>query len=262
VRTSVISRTAVGLVGALLLVRAFSVVGQTPVFAEKSIKDLAAKSNCASYSWKDRGRAPLGYIKGIALVYAKSYCEVAQAKETAVSAMKAPFQDRSIDALALYGRKDSTDKDRLRAVYTLGIGLGMRESSGNTTEGRDVLVTAPTADNAEAGLFQTSYDSFSRSPWLAKLYDQYKAAPLSCRLDVFEEGIKEKKAPVVGSGPGAEYQSFTKACPAFATEYAMVMLRVDRKHFGTINTRKAEFVQVCYDFLRQVEAIVKQTCTP
>jgi len=226
--------------------------------ANSRITDIASRSDCAKHRWKDRGRAPVGYIKGMALAYAKSFCESKGSVATAATVMKQPLQDVAEDALAFYGIGGTTDVERLRALYTLGIGLGMRESSGDTTEGRDINVKHPTANNAEAGLFQTSFDSFNKSPWLAKLFDQYKANTDGCRLETFMEGIRDQRRPVVGTGPGAEFQRFTKACPSFATEYAMIMLRVNRSHFGPINRKEAEFVQECNDMLKEVEAVA--TC--
>ena len=35
------------------------------------IIQIAAKSSIAKYKWKDRGRAPLGYTKGMALAFAR-----------------------------------------------------------------------------------------------------------------------------------------------------------------------------------------------
>jgi hypothetical protein len=37
----------------------------------QQIKDLAGASSCSRYSWKNRGRAPVGYTKGIALSFAR-----------------------------------------------------------------------------------------------------------------------------------------------------------------------------------------------
>lgn len=227
--------------------------------ADKRITDIAAGSACARRVWRNRGRAPVGYIKGVALTYAKSFCESKSSAETAATVMKQPLGGAQ-DALVHYGIGGSNDIERLRALYTLGIGLGMRESSGNTTEGRDITVNNPTASNAEAGLFQQSFDSFNKSPALATLFNQYKANPGVCRLETFMEGIRDKRRSVVGTGDGAEFQRFTKACPAMATEYAMVMLRVNRRHFGPINRKEAEFVQQCNDMLKEVETAV--ICTP
>lgn len=229
------------------------------------IAEIAATSPCARHRWPGRGRAPVGYIKGVALTYAKSFCE-SRAGGSAIDIMRRPLMRNGQDALAHYERDlathsvdTSNEVERLRALYTLGIGLGMREISGNTTEGRDLTARRPTANSAEAGLFQTSFDSFNASPALSMLFDQYKANTGACLLNTFKEGIPRViTRPVFGSGPGADYQRFTRDCPAFATEYVMVMLRINRRHFGPINRHEAEYFQACNDMLKQVEAVA--TC--
>lgn len=246
-------------------------VGATPpaatLQADARIGDIAARSDCARHRWRNRGRAPVGYVKGVALTYAKSFCESRAPAGGAVAVMQQPLagdQDALVhyrDALVSSGVDVSSDVERLRALYTLGIGLGMRESSGNTTEGRDLTASNPTASTAEAGLFQQSFDSIDRSPALRPLFDQYRADTGACRLELFKEGIpRVVRRPVFGTGPGAEFQRFTRECPAFATEYAMVLLRVNRRHFGPINRREAEYFQPCNDMLREVEAAA--TCAP
>lgn len=242
-----------------------------PSQTDQRITDIAARSVCTRHNWPGRGFAPVGYIKGIALVYAKSLCESRGSVETAATVMRRPLLRSGEDSLVRYERDlqrsgidASKEIERLRAVYTLGIGEGMRESSGNTTEGFDAGASRPpTAATAEAGLFQSSFDSINRSPALAKLFEQYKANPGACLLQTFMEGIPAReidRRPVVGTGPGAEFQRFTRECPAFATEYAMVMFRVNRTHFGPIKRHEAEFFKPCSDMLKEVEAVV--TCSP
>lgn len=229
---------------------------------------IARSSDCARHRWNNRGVAPVGYIKGVALVYAKSFCEISGSVETAATVMKQPLRRDGQDALVRYeddlarnGVDVTNEVQRLRALYTLGIGQGMRESSGNTTEGRDLTAQHPSASSAEAGIFQTSFDSLSRSAALPKLLDQYRAHPGACLLDVFMEGISHVVTrPVFGTGPGAEFQRFTRECPAQATEYALIMLRVNRRHFGPIIRKETEYFQPCNDMLKQVEAVT--TCTP
>lgn len=227
---------------------------------EKKISARVARSSCADYVWLDRRRAPIGYVKGVALTYAKSFCEMKGGQHSAVELMISPLGDAGQDALSHYGLKLPTANKRLRGLYTLALGLGMRESSGNTTEGWDRRVKSPTADTAEAGLFQTSYDSFDRSPWLKALWDQYRANTRACHLEVFREGIADREHPIIGSGAGADFQRFTKDCPSFATEYAMVMLRVDRAHYGPINRKEAQYLRACYRLLADVESIATRSC--
>ena len=40
------------------------------------IKTMASNSDCANTSWASRGRAPIGYIKGVTLSYARSLCRL------------------------------------------------------------------------------------------------------------------------------------------------------------------------------------------
>jgi hypothetical protein len=119
-------------------------------------------------------------------------------QHSAVELMTSQLGDATQDALSHYGLKLPSANQRLRGLYTLALGLGMRESSGNTTDAWDL--------------------------------------------------------------PGADFQKFTKDCPSSATEYAMVMLRVDRAHYGSINRKEAEYLRVCYRLLADVESIAKRSC--
>ena len=151
----------------------------------------------------------------------------------------------------------SAGQEPLRAVYTLGIGLGMRESSGSYCEGWDRSAgSSRPSSAAEAGAFQTSYDSMGSSPELGKLYSEYKATTGRCLLDVFKEGASCSSLSNLGTGAGADYQAFNKSCPAFATEYAMTMLRIQRSHYGPINRKEAEVIPACNQMLKEVQDLV------
>jgi len=223
----------------------------------QEIADKAAASSCARHNWKNRGRAPLGYIKGMALSYAKSVCDRRTGVDSALRVIGGALGSKSDDALAWYKANGFPSSDPLRDVYTLAIGEGMMESAGNTTEGRDTTVTAPTPETAEAGLFQSSFDSFNKDPALRRLRDAYSTDPAACRLDVFMQGVRDKRRPVFGTGPAADFQTMTKECPAFAVNYALVLLRVLRKHFGPINRLQAEFRPECTAMLTDIETMVK-----
>ena len=125
--------------------------------------DLAAASPLASLTWTGRGRAPLGYIKGMAVMFAACYARLGT-PDTAVASMTVPVGSTGRDALARYGVAPGGKADILRSLFALLIGLGMRESSGNYTEGRDTTADNVTADTAEAGLFQQSWNSSAASP--------------------------------------------------------------------------------------------------
>lgn len=231
------------------------------------IKDLAAKSSCASYNWKNRGRAPAGYIKGMALSFARSVCRSRLSPVPALSRIMAAADtnNSSRDALTYYKSTfalrgigiSTAGEPALRALYTLGTGLGMRESSGAYCEGWDKGAGANrSSSEGEAGLFQVSYNSMSASAELAHLYEEYRGDTGRCMLDVFKQGASCKAQSVLGTGAGATYQAFNKACPAFAAEYAMTLLRLRRSHFGPINRRDAEIVPACNTLYKSVQSIV------
>jgi hypothetical protein len=162
--------------------------------------------------------------------------------------------------LSLQVQLNLAGNEPLRALYVLGMGLGMRESSGTYCEGWDTSAGSNRASSAgEAGLFQTSYDSIKASPELQKLYTEYKTTASSrCFLNVFKEGASCKSNSTLGTGAGADYQVYNKACPAFATEYAMTMLRIQRSHYGPINRLEAEVNPACNQMLKSVQELVNQ----
>jgi hypothetical protein len=229
------------------------------------ITRIAAASDVARFSWKNRGVAPAGYIKGMALVYARMYCKLKAGDAAAVEMAKAKTADADRDALAWYDQifaaagmnNGLAGVDTLRHLFVLLMGLGMRESSGKHCEGRDRSASNITAETAEAGLFQTSFNARGASPLLLTLFAQYSADP-SGFVDVFKEGVQCSAASLenFGSGEGKEFQRLSKECPAFAAEFAAVGLRNVRKHWGPITRREAEVRPECDVMLRQVQAVV------
>ena len=151
------------------------------------------------------------------------------------------------DALSWYqGRfellnmsNDAAGADTLRHLFVLLIGLGMRESSGRYCEGRDTTADNVTADTAEAGLFQTSWNAHVASAMLPALFTAYSDGRDGF-ASVFSEGVTCGHGDWAnyGDGQGEEFQKLSKACPAFAAEFAALGLRVLRKHWGPINARR------------------------
>jgi LAS superfamily LD-carboxypeptidase LdcB/peptidoglycan hydrolase-like protein with peptidoglycan-binding domain len=231
------------------------------------ILQLAANSAIARYRWRDRGVAPRGYIKGMALVYARVYCKLKAGDAAAREMAKANTGNTDRDALAHYAPEfraagmsnDSDGVDTLRHLFVLLIGLGMRESSGRYCVGRDRSASNTAADTAEAGLFQASYNLRTASPLLPQLFRDYQTNP-SGFLDVFKEGVSCKDADLenFGSGDGREFQRLSKSSPAFAAEFAAVGLRNRRKLWGPINRKAAEIRPECDELLRQVEKVVDE----
>jgi hypothetical protein len=187
----------------------------------------------------------------------------------------------SDDALQIYEaafqaagmRNDAAGTVTLRHSYTLLMGLGMMESSGRYCEGRDVSQCFTTSDSAEAGLFQTSYGARRYSPVLSELFQRYSTDQNHCFLEVFQGSItcmiKKGHNPeclsatsdVAGTGPGADWQRLTKSCPAFATEYAAVVLRKHggmKGEFNPIRKQQAELRPECDSMLQKAQTYVEQ----
>ncbi len=219
------------------------------------IVSLARNSALAAYQWKDRGRAPVGYINGMAAAFARVYLKL-KAGDSAALAMTVPIGDPEQDALAWYGTKAEANRWWiLRELFALLYGLGMRESSGNCFEGRDMSASNTTADTAEAGLFQQSWDSHGASPELPKLLAAYHAG-VAGFLSIFREGVNKSPTENAGSGDGAAFQALCKAEPAFAVEAAAIGLRAIRKHWGPINRKEAEVRPEAEQLLLQIQSIV------
>jgi hypothetical protein len=229
------------------------------------ILQIASTSAIAVYEWKRRGVAPRGYIKGMALVFARVYCKLKDEDVAALAMSKANTGNRATDALAWYAQQfrdagmdnESSGSATLRHLFVLLIGLGMRESSGRYCEGRDISASNTTAETAEAGLFQASFNASNASPVLLQLFEQY-SANRSGFLDVFKEGVRCRASDLenFGSGKGKEFQRLSKECPAFAGEFAAVGLRTIRTHWGPISRREAEIRPECNTMLVKVQNAV------
>lgn len=222
-----------------------------------SIETIAVTSSCYKYQWKDRGQAPKGYVKGVAKVFARAVCNPTRSDVLVVS--KANTGDDVKDAISWFNSNfaavnmtnEVAGVDTLRHAYTLLLGLGMRESSGEHCCGRDASATNTSSESAEAGAWQTSYDSRGASVELPKLFEKYKADDSGCLLDTFKEGVTCSDANWKNWGTGADgllFQKMEKECPAFAAEYAAVMLRVlggSKGHYGPLRTKAAEIRPEC-----------------
>lgn len=233
-----------------------------PSTLEADIATFAANSDAAKYPWGGRGRAPVGYIKGMAVAYNRVYAKWKSGDSAALVMARPVESSPNKDALAWYSGQFSPaglkgGLDTLRSVFVLLTGLGMRESSGKYCEGRDRSAANTSSDTAETGLFQMSWNAHAASPELPKLFQKYKANPDGL-VEVFHEGVKCSASDLAnyGDGDGAEFQRLCKSCPAFAVEAAAVGLRTIRSHWGPINRREAEVRPEVDKLLRGVEAMV------
>lgn len=226
------------------------------------ILDIVAKSTIRNYKWLDRGVATLGYYEGMALMFARLYCRLKSGDKFAKEMAKAAGAN---DALTTYDEifdqlgmdNDSEGPDTLRHLFTLMVGLGMRESSGRHCEGRDMAADNTTSDTAEAGLFQTSYNVRSVSPLLPEIFAAYKIQPDGF-VDFFSKGITCKPASWAdfGEGDGREFQRLSKACPGFAVEFTAVAMRNTARHWGPIINKKAEVRSECHTMFLAVQHFI------
>ena len=229
------------------------------------IAALAANSAAAKYKWKDRGRAPRGYIKGMAVMFGRVYCKLRAGDPAALDMAKPDHGDPGRDALAHYRREfnhlamhnQGAREDTLRHLFVLLTGLGMRESSGHYGEGRDMSAHYSTASSAEAGLFQGSYGLHVYSPLLVRLFNQYRGS--RDMLDIFKEGVaapSKANYQSWGKGIGAEFQKLCKDCPAFAVEFTAVALRHHRREWGPINRKHVELRREVDALFRSVQRLI------
>jgi len=233
-----------------------------PITDFSSISEIAVRSSCAGISWKGRGKAPIGYIEGMALVYEKNFCDL-KARRAPQVAMAAPIGPASKDAIAYLGLNSDSEKVRMRNLFTLLIGLGMRESSGQYCEGTDASASGGASrpsNEIEAGLFQSSYNSVPQNSERRNIYLKYKQDGTKCFKSTFAVGVKCKASMLqsYGTGEGRTFQEITKDCPAFATEHAALNLRVLRAHYGPVNRREVQVMSACSKMLEQIEA--KASC--
>jgi hypothetical protein len=233
------------------------------------IMEVAATSPVATISWEDRGVAPIGYVKGMALAFAHLLQNLAAGDSSAVEMAKANTGDKDEDALAWYADvftdlemdNSKPGPDTLRHLFVLLWGLGIRESNGRHCEGRDLSADNTTSDTAEAGLFQMSWNASGCSDEMEKLYDQFSAAGYckQCLRQVFTEDVSctNDEWACYGSGAGCEYQRMAKFCPQFAVETTAVGLRNLRQHWGPINRFEAQVLPEVDALLREIQMLIE-----
>jgi hypothetical protein len=227
------------------------------------ITTIAARSEGARSIWP-RGIAPLGYIKGMALVFARVYLKLKAGNAAAVDMAKADTGDPRTDALAYYSSEFGAAEmsnavsgaDTLRHLFVLLIGLGMSETSGRYCGG---MVSAEniSGQTAESGLFQLSLNSMPSNPLLMDLFKEYSTHQ-SGFVEIFREEVRcsAQDFEVRGGYNEQEFQRLSKACPAFAVEYAAIGLRHIAWHWAPINRRQVQVRPECNAMLGQVQKAI------
>jgi hypothetical protein len=111
---------------------------------------------------------------------------------------KADTGDEAFDALAWYRAEfehlgmsnDAPGADTLRHLFVLLMGLGMRESSGQHCVGRDQSASNTTAETAEAGPFQQSWNARNCCTDFVNLFAQYGlGSDVQGYMGVWSEGV-------------------------------------------------------------------------
>lgn len=231
----------------------------------QDIDRLVVASGLDDYTWEDRGSAYPGYMSGMAMCFALAMTQLLN-DNGAAQAMAAPLGSESKDAMAWYADEfddedmsNDTERERIRHLFVLLIGLGMRESSGKYCEGRDMSASNTSSDTCEAGLFQASWNFHNSSSHIDDLLALYWDDPNGF-LDIFSEGIypNANNLSTYGSGDGAAYQWLAKFCPAFAVMSTAIGLRVLKDHWGPIKRHEVEIVPEVDELLEKIQELVEE----
>jgi hypothetical protein len=225
-----------------------------------AILNIVKESSCKDYKWKDRGRAPIGYMNGMSLVFAKNHCKPLKTFGT---------KSKVDGGLEYYG----IEKNSVSA-FNLLLGLGMRESSGKYCCGRDMTnPTTYTSTGAEAGSHQTSYNAAysvqvngnpAAADEMRALLPAYQKDKSKCFLDVFKEGVSQSyctggNAKNWGEGIGLEYQVLSKECPTFHVEFTLLTMLNTKSHYGPLKTKAAEYNLTCEKMFKDIAAYLDFT---
>ena len=234
----------------------------------KAVTELAGASAISDYEWNDRGVAPGGYIKGLPVVFATVLHKWKDHDGAALQMAHKNTHLPDVDVLSWYADifdelgmpNEESGVDTLRHLFVFLLGLGMRESSGQHCCGRDMSASNVTADTAEAGLYQASWNLRSCSPALPKLFHEYNSKPgeAAAWLKIFSEDVEcdADDWSCYGTGAGREYQKLAKLCPAFAVEVAAIGLRKRRQHFGPVNRKEVEVKPEADEMFKAVQDLI------
>jgi hypothetical protein len=234
------------------------------------IDALVERSGLADYSWDDRGTPPPGYVAGMAKTYALAVSLYKIGHPALAIMAQAETDDDEDDALSWYSDEFEEEEmdnsrdgiDTLRHLFVMMIGLGMRESSGDCWEGRDMSAENVESDTAEAGLFQTSWNISGCSETIDRLLNEYWNDPNGFG-PTFRRGLYPDSGQLdcYGSGDGARYQWLARYSPAFAalvTGVGMRLLGGEEGHWGPIRRREVQIVPEFDELLLSVQQLMDE----
>jgi len=232
------------------------------------VLNVVEKSPIMNYHWKQRGVAPAGYVKGVGLAFAdallgyraKHFAEVEMAKANTGNDHKDALSWWNSNFARIGLNNDTAGEDTLRHVFVLMLGLGMRESSGQHCDGRDMSAHNVSSDTAEAGTWQMSWDIHGGTPLIQKIFDEFDNDHLDDLLHIFSEGVHCSRSQwsIYGSGTGASFQQMCKSQPLFATKVCGVGLRNIRTHWGPINRKEAELRPEADSMFRNIATLFRR----
>jgi uncharacterized protein (TIGR02594 family) len=230
--------------------------------AEAIDRLVADNSDVQGISWPDRSRPPPGYYSGMAKTFALAVARY-NAGDPAAIIMAEAAGDADEDALAHYEAEfedegmsnDKAGLDTLRHLFVLMFGLGMRETSGDCWEGRDMSADNVQSDTCEAGLFQTSWNASNCvNGEIDDLLAEYWNDPNGFG-ETFRRGLSPSASQLdcYGSGDGARYQWLARFSPAFAALMTAVGLRRLKDHWGPIIRHEVDIMPEIDDMLIEVQ---------
>jgi hypothetical protein len=227
---------------------------------------LVASSGVPEYSWPDRGQPPDGYIAGMCKIFASAITRYREGDDATTIMAQAESGNADKDALTWYHDEFadlgmSNERDgiaTLRHLFVLMVGLGMRESSGDHWEGRDMSASNTEAETAEASLFQTSWNISGCSDTIDELLDEFWSDPNGFR-PTFSRGLSPSSSQLdcYGSGDGAKYQWLSRFSPSFHTLVTGIGLRLLRAHWGPIGRKEVDLNPDVDELLIEVQKLME-----
>jgi hypothetical protein len=114
------------------------------------------------------------------------------------------------------------------------------------------------AETAEAGLFQTSWNIKSCNANIAPLLDEFSENPNGF-LEQFQFDVEPDSNDLgnFGSGDGARYQFLSKFAPAFHVFVTALGMRYLRQHWGPLNRKEAELRKEADAMLMEVQHYIE-----
>lgn len=208
------------------------------------IEKIVAANGCKDFYWKDRGKAPIGFVLGMAKAYVQTKCD----KDLLGRLTKVPHSKE--DAYVRYGLKPT-----LPNVYALLTGLAIRESTGRHCCGRDMTAGWTESDTAESGLHQTSYNSSAFNPYLKTFFKEWNKKGFK---EEFSQGVtcSTSNWKYWGNKPdGLRFQKMSKEQPAFHVEYTALLLKETYRHHGPLVRKEVQFVNACKELFEKIDAV-------